>query len=158
MKNIELNKQVQRINNLIASTFDSANDKLELQGHWGKYLCVIVAGFLENAISQIYIDFTESSSSPAVASFARAQLLKINNPKSSKFVEIATAFKKEWGLDLQQYFVGNVRTKEAIDSVMTNRHLIAHGKTATVSISQIKNYFQDSLKVLDYIESQCGVS
>ncbi len=71
MKNRELKKQLQRIKNLINSTSDSTDDNLELQGHWGRYLCVLGSGFLENAISEIYIEFVNKSSSPHVASFTR---------------------------------------------------------------------------------------
>ncbi len=158
MKSAELNRQIQYIKGLVKSTAESTNSNLELQGHWGKYLCILAAGFLENAISEIYSELTRNSSSPQVASFASKVLQKINNPKASKFVETAYAFKKEWGEELEKYFEDNPKTKTAIDSIMANRHLIAHGKTTTVSVARLKEYLEGSIEALEYIEKQCGIA
>jgi hypothetical protein len=158
MKSAELNRQIQYIKGLLKSTTESTNSNLELQGHWGKYLCILSAGFLENAISEIYIELTKNSSSPQVASFTTKMLQKINNPKASKFIETARAFKKEWGEELEKFFGENPEIKTSIDSIMTNRHLIAHGKTATVSIAQIREYLDGSIRAIEYIEKQCGIA
>lgn len=158
MKSVELNRQVQHIKGLIKSTTESTNYNLELQGHWGKYLCILAAGFLENAISEIYIELVSNSSSPQVASYTRTMLGKINNQKSSKFIETAFSFKKEWGAELGKYFDDNPKIKNAIDSIMINRHLIAHGKTATVSVVRLKEYLDCSIEALEFIETQCGIA
>lgn len=157
MKARELNRQFQQIKRLINSTTESTGDNIELQGHWGKYLCVLAAGFLENAISHIYIEFTSNSSSPQVSSFARNTLGKISNPKSSKFVEVAYSFNKEWGKQLEDYFESNPGIKDAIDSIMANRHQIAHGKSTSISVIRVNNYLKDSVKVLEFIEEQCDL-
>lgn len=158
MNNAELNRQAQHLKRLIKSTSESTNYNLELQGHWGKYLCVLAAGFLENAISELYIELANNSSSPHVASFTRKMLDKINNPKSSKFIETAYSFKKEWGNELEKYFEANPEIKEAIDSIMTNRHRIAHGKTATISVTRLAEYLDGSIEALNFIEKQCGTA
>ena len=57
MKNASLVRQLQRLNWLIDNTRRASGDQLELQAHWGRYLCVLVAGFLENAIGEIYSEY-----------------------------------------------------------------------------------------------------
>lgn len=156
MVNQELNRQLQRLQGLIESTFESTGDNIELQGHWGKYLCVLAAGFLENAISVIYIDLVSKSSAGHVASYASSMLGRIQNPKAAKFVETARAFKKSWGDDLSAFFSDNVEVKEAIDSIMSNRHQIAHGKNTDISLARVKDYLKNSVKALNFIEQQCG--
>jgi hypothetical protein len=155
MRSKELSKQFQQINNLIKSTRLSTNDNLELQGHWGKYICILSAGFLENAISEIYAEFADQCSSPPIASFSRKNLNRINNPKSTKFIETAYAFKKQWGKELEQFFIDNPHKKNAIDSIMANRHLIAHGKSTSISVVRIKDFLKESIDVIDFIENQC---
>lgn len=157
MKNIELNRQAQKIKDLIKSTQNSTGDNFELQGHWGKYLCVLSSGFLENAISEVYIGFVDNSSSPQVASFAGSTLKKIQNPKAKKFVEIASMFKKEWGQGIEDFYDSDPSIKDAIDSIMTNRHLIAHGKATSVSVVRVNDYLQKSIQLIEFIEQQCGV-
>ena len=156
MKNRELKRQLQRIEDLINSTSDSTDDNLELQGHWGRYLCVLAAGFLENAISEIYIEFVNKSSSPHVASFTRRKLQKIQNPKAGKFVETAYAFSNEWGKELENLFENDSSLKDAIDSIMSNRHNIAHGKQTSISVIRVKEYLLKSIQVIEFIELQCN--
>ena len=157
MVNAELNRQLQGLQRLIESTSRSTADDIELQGHWGKYLCVLTAGFLENAISAIYIELASRSSAHHVASYAGRMLEKIQNPKAEKFVETAGAFNKSWGEELSLFFKENAEVKEAIDSIMANRHRIAHGKNTSVSLAMVKGYLKNSVKALDFIERQCGL-
>ncbi len=156
MKNREFKKQYQRIDNLIKSTFDSTDDNFELQGHWGRYLCILAAGFLENAINEIYNEYILNSSSPHVASFAIRHLKKIQNPKASKFVETAYAFNKTWGEELEKLYEDNSELKDAIDSIMSNRHQIAHGKQTSISVGRVDEYLKKCIKTIEFIENQVG--
>jgi len=156
MRNRELRKQYKSIKRLIDSTQKSTNDDLELQGHWGRYLCVLVSGFLENAISAVYIDFVESASAPHVTQYTVNVLNRINNPKSRKFIETARQFKKEWGEDLEQFFIDDESRKYAIDSIMTNRHNIAHGKQSSISVHQVREYLEKGVEVVTFLENQCA--
>jgi|GEM_PF-649188 len=156
MQSQQLNKQYKQIIKLIDDTRVSCGDSLELQGHWGKYICVLAAGFLENAIGEVYIPLVSSSSSPAVSNFTQQVLERIQNPKSSKFIEIARSFKKEWGEELDNFLNTDSDLKDAIDSIMRTRHLIAHGKNASVSVVNVKEHLERSVQVIEFIEKQCG--
>lgn len=156
MKIISLVRQKQRIEWLInqAKTFDG--DQLELQSHWARYLCVLVAGFLENAISEVYSSYVQKCSNEQVANYVEAVLGRIQNPKAQKFLETARSFNRDWELSLNDYIEQNGR-KDAIDSVMTNRHLIAHGKDSGITLARLDQYFKKGVEVIDYIEGQCGI-
>ncbi len=123
------------------------------QGHMGRYACVIAAGFLENALAETLCAYVAVRAQPAVAAFSNATLRKIQNPKASRFVEIVSRFNKDWGSDLDVYMSdGSERRKSAINSIMANRHLIAHGKNSNVTLRQVKDYFEASVEVIEYIE------
>ena len=154
MKNKSTASQIQKINALVTKTSAACGGDAELQSYWAEYLCVVCAGLLENAVEQIFGGYVTRSASPAVASYAVASLAKIQNPKSSRFVEIARTFKPEWG-DKLQAFVGDAGREEAINSIMTNRHAIAHGKSSNVTVAQIKNWLAKSVEVLEYLEDLC---
>jgi RiboL-PSP-HEPN len=156
MNNLDLIKQHQKLIKLINDTELSTHGDLELQGHWGKYLCVLVSGFLENAISAVYIDFVSKAASPHIAKYTLNHLEKIQNPKSKKFVEVASQFKKEWGSDLDKYFSDHPEYKQAIDSIMTNRHLVAHGKNTSISVHRVRECLEKSVYVIEFIENQCS--
>lgn len=154
MQNRNLTTQLQRLNELFKRVNSACGSDIEMQSHWAKYMCVLCAGFLENAVTEIYGDFVKGASSQPVANFAEYILSKTQNPKASKFVEISAKFKKNWGDSLETFLDDNGR-KEAINAIMTNRHLIAHGKTSYITIVQVKDYLKKSVEVIEFIENQC---
>lgn len=156
MKIISLVRQKQRIEWLINQARSFDGDQLELQSHWARYLCVLVAGFLENAISEVYSSYVQSCSNEQVANYVESALGRIQNPKSQKFLETARAFNRDWESSLSDYIEQNGR-KDAIDSVMANRHLIAHGKDSGITLARLDQYFKKGVEVIDYIEGQCGI-
>lgn len=156
MRNLELSRQLQRINDLISKTDLACSTNLEMQAHWAKYICVLTAGFLENALKDIYIDYAKRQVSQPIAKFVGSQLSSIRNPKTDRFLIIAGAFKEDWVTELDT-FVGDEGRREAIDSIMTNRHQIAHGKThnSSISLAQMKSYLTKAIEVIELIEDQC---
>jgi hypothetical protein len=50
------------------------------------------------------------------------------------------------------------RRKGAIDSIMSNRHLIAHGRASTISVARVRELLSISLEVIEYLEVQCGAT
>ena len=134
-------------------------EDIELQGHWGRYICILAAGLLENSIREIYSEYVRSASSPQVSSYATASLQNILNPNSNRFVQIAGSFSQEWGRALEDFLNANEgERKDAIDSIINNRHQIAHGRNTSISVVRVGNYLERAVEVLDFIEAQCSGS
>ena len=125
-----------------------------MRSHWAKYLCVLVAGFLENAIQELYAHFVRSAASEPVQNYAISRLSAIRNPKMSRFIEVAGAFKRSWAKELEEFAESSGR-KDAIDSIMRNRHQIAHGQYSGVTMVRLKDYLDKALEVVEFIERQC---
>jgi hypothetical protein len=155
MKNRELSRQLQRLNNLIARTDEASNSNLELQAHWAKYLCVLCAGFLENLITEIYVEYARVCANEAVAGYVARQLERIQNPNSQNLLNTTYQFKKSWGKELETYLTQDGR-KEAIDTIMTNRHKIAHGEDSNITIIRLKEYLAKIIEVAEFMENQCS--
>jgi len=153
MRNRELSRQIQQLTALINKTDQASAGDPEMQAHWAKYICVLSAGLLENALSELYTEYAQGAASGAVAAYVRANISKIQNPKTSRYVEIASTFKKEWGEELAAY--ASEGRKEALDSIMTNRHLIAHGKQSDISMARVKEYLKKSIELIEVVEEQC---
>ena len=153
MKNTEIARQVAAVRQLIQKTSTAANGELELQAHWAKYLCVLVSGVLENALVELYQDFSSRAASEPVANFAGSRLAKIQNPNADRFLQTARSFKISWGDELESFLESDGR-KDAIDSVMNNRHQIAHGKSSGITVARVRSYLDKAEEVLDFIEKQ----
>lgn len=154
MRNQELSRQIRKLNALIAQTQQASSGDIEIQSHWAKYICILSAGFLENALIELYVEYAAGAASEAVAAYVRSSVSKVQNPKTQKYVEIASTFKKEWGEELLDSANKEGR-KEAVDSIMSNRHKIAHGKSSDISMARVKEYLRKSIKFIEFVEEQC---
>jgi hypothetical protein len=155
MKSQRLSSQQQRINWLMSQASVFTSDQLELQSHWARYLCILAAGFLENALSDVYATYAKSCASPTVSNYVESMLGRVQNPKASKFIETARTFDPSWVDDLEAFLASGGR-KDAIDAIMSNRHLVAHGKDSGISLARVRDYLMKSVEVVEFIEGQCG--
>lgn len=153
MRNQELSRQIQRLRSLIVRADQASGGNLELQAHWARYLCVLSAGLLENGLVEVYSDFVVRTAPAPVASYATHCLGQIQNPKSRRFHETAEKFKGSWALALQTYLNEEGR-REAVDSIMANRHLISHGDDSGITLARLKTYLDKAIEVLTFIETQ----
>jgi hypothetical protein len=157
MQNQELSRQIQRLKSLIAATNRACKRDAQMQSAWAKYICVLSAGLIENAIKVLYIDYAARQVSEPVARYVSQSLNQIRSPKMSRFLEVSSSFKMDWKDDLESFSNHNGRDL-AIDSIINNRHYIAHGQEqrSNLSLYQICEYLDKASKVLEFIEQQCS--
>jgi hypothetical protein len=156
MQNREISVQLQRLDSLIKRSEEATDQNIELQSEWARYICVLAAGLLENSIKEIYLTFARNNVSAPVANFVSSSISPIRSPKTDRFLRMAAAFSDVWSGELELY-VNQKGRGEAIDTIMLNRHLIAHGRyqESRISLAQIKEYLGKATEVLVFIESQC---
>ncbi len=147
-----LHSKKMRLDNLFQRT-GALRDDLELQAQWARYLCVLVAGFLETSISGIYTQYARKRAAPNVASFVATRLARCRNPTIENIVQLARSFESTWGDTLETQTEGEI--KHAIDSVCRNRNLIAHGMDTGISFARINDYYQQVVALVEMIERQC---
>lgn len=155
MNNPEINRQLQRLNDLIKKTEELHSVSIEIQSHWAKYLCVYAAGFIENAVKEIFTDYVKKTASTPVGNYAGSVLQKIQNPKMNIIIQTASSFKKSWGENIKAFAEEDGRG-DAVDSIMQNRHQIAHGKDSGITVARLSRYIDKTLELLEYIEIQCS--
>ncbi len=156
MNNREISRQHDKISRLFDKTkdFEDSDIGIDVLAHWAKYLCVICAGFLENSLAEVFSDYSSRTANDKVASFSRVSLEHINNPKTETFLRVTNNFDQVWGASLEAYIEENGR-KQAIDSIMSHRHRIAHGKDSDITIHRLSDYYRKSIEVITFIEKLC---
>lgn len=155
MTNFEVNRQITKLKSIIRKIDEIHDCDIELLSHWGKYICILASGLLENSIKLIYSDFVRNCSPEPVAKYCIQHLNRIKNPKAEVFLSVARMFKNEWEEALSDFLNTNGQ-KDAIDSIISNRHLIAHGKDSGITFHSIKIYLAKAIAVLEFIERQCS--
>jgi hypothetical protein len=125
----------------------------ELQSHWARYLCVLVSGFLETSVRTLYYEYAKKKSGPLVSNYVESQLSWFQNAKMEKILQVTRDFSPAWEESLRDATKGQL--KDSVDSVVANRHKIAHGESVGISFSHITQYYKDAVKVVELIEEQC---
>jgi hypothetical protein len=154
MKNSTVISYKKRLDYLFEKV-DSLSGDLELQGHWARYLCVLVSGFLETSVIAIYSQYAQAKATPNVAKYVAHGLDGFTNPNMTRIIQVASCFNAQWGTTLEQQTAGKI--KDAVDSICANRNSIAHGKNTGISYVSIKQWYKDAITVVELLEKQCSV-
>lgn len=123
----------------------------ELQSHWARYLCVLTAGFIELALQDLYRQHAQTTAN-VTSRYVSNQLKQFQNAKMEKICQLAGSFSEEWRTDLESKSSGEL--KDAIDSIVAQRHNIAHGRDSNITYSVLKEYYRNAWKVLEIIDNQ----
>ena len=151
--NIEIVRARQRLD-YVFSLVDQLPAEAEVQSHWARYLCVLVSGFVEKAIRVMYEEYAGAAAAPNVARFVKENLKFFQNPSMGKIVELTRTFNEGWADDLEVFTDG--RLKDAVNSIVANRHNIAHGETVGISISRMSDYYRGAIEVVEFLNHQCN--
>ena len=151
MQNQRVQDRLQEIHDLLRQVGGSAG----LQAHWGRYLCIMVASFLENSVQAIYEDYAYSTAGGNVANYVSHQIaFTVGNANTDSIVRTAGAFSEAWATELRAFMTDNDR-QSTINTIVSQRNLIAHGRQSTISVEQVSEYLTKAVEVIDFIESQC---
>lgn len=149
MPNLEITRYKHRLDALFSRVSTISQD-LELQAHWARYLCVLTSGFLEESVRILLSEYVQKKANATVSRYVTAQLSGFQNPKAGKILELLRGFDPVWAESVEQ-FMGDER-KDAVDSIVNNRHQIAHGQSVGISYVTIKKYYEKAAEVVDFIE------
>lgn len=151
-----MNKEVLRSQSRLDDLFEKVSslpDDPELQAHWSKYLCVLVSGFLETSIREIFSEYTKTKASPKIINYVEKQLERFQNPNVESVLQLAGAFDPSWRSNLENTVDEEVLS--AVNSIVTNRHGIAHGRNVGLSYAVMYQYYVNSRKLVELIDEQC---
>jgi hypothetical protein len=69
-------------------------------------------------------------------------------------LELAGHFDSKWRECI--FDKADIELKDAVDSVMAQRNLIAHGVNTGISYTRIKEYYKSIVKLVELIENTCA--
>jgi hypothetical protein len=126
------------------------------QVEWSKYLCVLTAGFIEESLRVLILDFSKNNASLEIQKFVEKEISYVTNCKTERILEVLNKFNSNWGSTFETEIKDNSpidkEIKDSIDSIVSNRHLIAHGKSVGVSYSTVKKYYGYCTKAIEILE------
>lgn len=127
-------------------------DDAEKIGHWGRYACVTCTGYLEVALRLVIRNYVQSKATAEIAAYVVRDMEAVQNPKAERIVKVLRCFSDRWADEMDGYFAANPEVKDAIDSLMANRHLIAHGRPCSISLGRVTSYFEQADQAIEFID------
>ena len=148
MSVIEITRSQQRIDELFKL---STGLTPEMSAHWSRYLCILVAGFLEVSLQEVYSEYSKSRAHPNVVSFVSKTMRGFQNPNMNKISELARSFNSDWAAEID----GELSMRDSVNSILANRHQIAHGKSTDVTVGRLQPWYRDAIRLVDMLRRQC---
>src|SRR5579885_3634067 len=97
--------------------------------------------------------YADKRAEPCISRFVCRRLKELQNPKAEKIENILSEFSPELKDDLRKFWCKN-GIRDHVDSVVANRHLIAHGQSFEVSMSRVSDWHRSIKRVMDFFEEK----
>jgi hypothetical protein len=126
------------------------------QSEWSKYLCVLVSGFIEESVRVLLEQHCKACAALKIQNFVISKLGDLTNCKTNKINSVLCQFSPDWAREFMEGIGEKSRVadeiKNSVDSVIANRHQIAHGKSVGMTYATISKHYKSvkiAIKVLE---------
>ena len=148
--------EVDRLRQQLDATFKRARKlagEPELQSDFARYLCVLVSGFLENAIFELLMEYVRRHSDERVQPHVERRLRRITNLKTERLLDLFGSFDPDWRRHLEGVVVDEF--KDAVDGIVDLRNQIAHGRQVGVTMVRVQDYYGRIGVVIEKVSALC---
>lgn len=105
-------------------------------------MTIWASAYLEASCREIMMSYTKRRAAPAVTAYVIHHLNRFYNPKTDKILMLVRRFDENIAEDLEEFSRGQIT--DSINSIVANRHRIAHGRASGINMAQIVQYFEDA--------------
>ncbi len=109
----------------------------EIQADYTRYLCILVAGFIERSVEDILQSYAEQKADSRVSRYVSTTLRRRGNLRANQIASLFGDFDEGWKVLLDDSLTAEQR--QAIGNVYANRNPIAHGEDVDLTYSQIRD-------------------
>jgi hypothetical protein len=148
--------QVRQEKQRLDSTFKRVSGVMgdaELSSDFARYLCVLVSGFLEQAVIELLLEHVRLRSHESIQRHLGHRLRRFTTANAKNITELLGSFDLDWQKDLEAYLVDE--RKDAVDSVISLRHTVSHGRFAGVTMVRVQRYYDRVKEVVDHVADLC---
>lgn len=141
-----------RLDELVKKTPEDPED----QSHWAKYLTVLISGYLEQSIKEIFLELTASHDAIKLEKYIATTWPDSRNMRSSVISEILERFDDSWKLQFDNWLVTQENYKSEINSLIGGRNDVAHGKeanTTNITLPSTRTRLNIAFEVVDFVEN-----
>ncbi|QDO42536.1 hypothetical protein FNV62_34400 [Streptomyces sp. RLB3-17] len=151
--------QVDRLKKSVEDLYIRADPRniedLEIASDLGRYLCVRVSGFLEQATQVILHDYCSRNAWGEVQTFAHSWLDRMPNLSADALIKLVKRFSNSWAFELEELLSKEER-RASLNALIGIRNDVAHGKQQGMSRQQAWEYFELAEMIVDWLLDRFG--
>lgn len=124
-----------------------------LKSHVAKYLTVLISGIYEDIIKNFVVELTQRDTiNKCTKQFIFNRIkLSLRNPDFENLKGFLNQFDKEWIKILNKEI--EEKHISALNSIIANKNLIAHGDPSVITFDNIKEFYGNSKIILLKLDS-----
>jgi hypothetical protein len=151
---IEIENREKKIDNLFKRALSKdIIDDYELSSNFGRYLCVITSGYIEQSVKIILKEYSKNKSNNNIYRFVDIKLSNFQNADTEKIFELLDSFNINWSSKVRT--TTDDKILKSVDSIVNMRHNIAHGGDQGISPNTLIGYYEDAKKMIDTLCKTC---
>jgi hypothetical protein len=127
----------------------------EIMSDFARYLCVLVSGFLEQAVIEILIEYVRKHSDVRIQAHMEQRIRQLTNLKVQRLVDVVGGFDADWRIEMEKFLVDEY--KDAVNGIVDLRNAVSHGRYAGVTMVRVRAYYERIKAVVERIERISGV-
>lgn len=126
---------------------------LEIQAFFARYIVVFASGIYEDCIEHLFTEFARKYGNAGIALFFSKMLdSHFRNPDYSSLKGLLRQVNPDYGEELENKLKESSGSRDALESVVTNKNAVAHGKPATATLGDVEKFHQQILPIFAAIE------
>lgn len=147
----------QRIRSLVKNPPSSEGDissEAEIKAHWAKYTCVLISGYIEQAVKEIVLEHASATCAPRIRKYIEGTWPNSKNMRCDAIRDILENLDISWSTRFDEWVRQDERKKE-INEIISWRNDIAHGKetnTNNVTLGSVSTKFKIACELIDFLE------
>ena len=126
------------------------DDEPDIQADYVRYLCVLVTGFLEQAVVRVILNYVDALGDPSLSRYVAETLRRPGSMQVEQILRLVGRFNEDWRTELGEKLT--TRHREAIGSVYASRNKIAHGEDVDLAYRQIRGDYDLVREAIDFLE------
>lgn len=115
---------------------------METLAYLAQIVTVWVSGYLESACREVVLDYTKRRADENIVSYVSHTLKRFSNPRMDRILELLRAMDAAAADRLKRFADGQITA--SVNSIVSNRNRIAHGRSTQITLLQVKVYDQDA--------------
>jgi hypothetical protein len=123
----------------------------ELEGLLASHLAVLISGAYEDCIEQLIVERASKGGDEWTRNYAQSTIdILFRNPNSANIQRALKLFGEPCAAKFKRRI--GLSASEAINSIVTNKNHVAHGRTSNVTLRDIEDYFKRSMPIFEILE------